>query len=318
VDHAPSAVWRPNDTGDEAMNVPGEGRFDRLCAAHALRLYNSSVVFPRGRFHRYDAKLLGARSVFACHRVRAISGGPLPGVALGLEAMIPVMRRLRDALLSLLGYDIPEVLSGHAADGPAVRPHLAFAPLAHVETKYADGSVKGFAFILPRDATTEEVQRLDAALDALTEVRLGRQGLLTLEPVSSRGGLAALRFEHRYSRWSRVWRSVTPVVLDRHPKGTLTEEKIIAKACERIGLPAPRVRYLGNVSRVRGAPESLSYATACRKVEETGAMVPTALRNRCWRRVELIFDEPVRGPVLIGAGRFFGFGLLMAVDDGAA
>jgi CRISPR-associated protein Csb2 len=75
-----------------------------------------------------------------------------------IRACALVAKTLRDALLT--GYrrvglenEIPEVVSGHAADGaPARAPHLAIIPLAFAGFPYADGHVMGFALIPPADS----------------------------------------------------------------------------------------------------------------------------------------------------------------------
>ena len=52
------------------------------------------------------------------------------------------------------GFDYPEWLSGHDAKGAASRlPHLALAPLAFTDARFADGRILGVAMIVPATST---------------------------------------------------------------------------------------------------------------------------------------------------------------------
>ena len=102
---------------------------------------------------------------------------------------------------------------------------------------------------------------------------------------------------------SCLWASVTPVVLDRHFKGADKWQKAaesVKDACERIGLPRPIAVELHPVSRARGAPRSDEFPHLSRK-SDGGRMHHS--------HAVVQFPEPVIGPVLIGAGRFRGYGL---------
>ncbi|MYE54054.1 MAG: type I-U CRISPR-associated protein Cas5/Cas6, partial [Chloroflexi bacterium] len=77
-------------------------------------------------------------------------------------------------------------------------------------------------------------------------------------------------------------------------------------ACEHIGLPRPTELLLHPTSLVQGIPISREFARIPRN------------RNGGQRRhahAVIIFDQPVRGPVMIGAGRFRGYGLCRPVDN---
>jgi CRISPR-associated protein Csb2 len=107
---------------------------------------------------------------------------------------------------------------------------------------------------------------------------------------------------------SRVWASVTPVVLDRHFKGTDKWDQAadcLKQACERIGLPRPETVPLNPVSSVEGVPHARRFPPLTRK-RDGGSMEHT--------HAILIFAEPVTGPVIVGAGRFRGYGLCRPMD----
>lgn len=123
-------------------------------------------------------------------------------------------------------------------------------------------------------------------------------------------------------RRSRVWRSTTPFVLVRHPK------------LRKDG--SPRLDARG---RWADGPEAqLELELARRSLPTPARVLPAdALeiggRRLGWHRFqrsrrtggglragdkgygfEIQFDEPVRGPILVGYGRFFGLGQFSAID----
>ena len=112
-----------------------------------------------------------------------------------------------------------------------------------------------------------------------------------------------------WTRKSRVWASVTPVVLNRHPKGGNFWERAVEDvkdACAHIGLPCPREALLHPVSPVEGVPHAREFP----RMEHRNGSGP-----RTHRHAVLIFDRPVSGPVLVGAGRFRGYGLCRPLDS---
>ena len=96
---------------------------------------------------------------------------------------------------------------------------------------------------------------------------------------------------------------MTPVVLNRHFDGKdrwLQAAESVKDACQHIGLPRPNEVLLHPVSLVEGVPHARDFPQLTRK-RDGG--------RRSHSHAVLIFNEPVRGPVLLGAGRFRGYGL---------
>lgn len=290
---------RPSDHGDLSLRVPGPGRFDRLAATHELRRLNESVQPPPGRLQSYERPDSSARSVFSNDAlVVALENGP----RLGLDSTLPLMQHVRNALLARLG-SASELLSGHDAAGEMSRqPHLAIVPLGFIDSRYADGSLKGIAFVLPSAADAAVRRRLRAALMGYWQLHLGPLGSISIRCVdaAARGELQSLNFKS-YARASDAWASVTPIVLDRHPKkkGPSVEE-VIATACGRVGLPIPVEVKIGPVSAIYGAPPAREFHGHAKQVD-----------NRMRQHAVVRFDREVRGPVMLGAGRFMGLGLCL-------
>lgn len=207
----------------------------------------------------------------------------------------------------------PEWLCGHRADGtPTTRPHLAVLPIANVANPHAQGHVMGVALALPREVPDNEIGRCLWPLFDLDDngnpkpLRIYHGSDFDIDVVFDLG--ESEREAFKTQRWcgkpdgATVWTSVTPVALDRHGRrGCFDDEarKQIARACEHIGLPRPTKIVLSPAAFMDGVPHARSVPALRRKDGSARRQVHVCLE----------FAEPVRGPVLIGAGRFRGHGL---------
>lgn len=261
--------------------------------------------------------------------------GDMPDV----RACALVAKTLRDTLLS--GYrqigledKIPEVVSGHVADGaPARAPHLAITPLAFAGFPYADGHMMGFALIPPAnseimaDGAFCKVMR---NLSPVDEERGRRILTLTSKSGTSAGSAFSVglspTFEPPadkrsldptlYTGSAFVFATVTPIVLDRHlkEKGAARQEETagqIAAACRNIGLPEPEAVVVDKHSAIEGAPAAYPSGKSPRWMNWR---LPPSLASRQLTHAVIRFAEPVDGPVILGAGRFVGLGLCRPVE----
>ena len=80
---------------------------------------------------------------------------------------------------------------------------------------------------------------------------------------------------------------------------------MIGQCCARIGLPAPREVIVTPVSAHAGVPPVRAFSHLQRK---------DGSRRRHGHAI-LVFDEPVCGPVILGAGRYRGYGLCRPLGD---
>lgn len=301
---APASAWVPSTHTNAAsitLRVPGKGRFDRLTAVHEQRQINELVQAPLGKQVQYVSHgALAASSPFEEIAGLRIVAGP----RIGLEATAPLMIKLRKALLAQLGVSQPEILSGHLRSGaPARAAHLVLAPLANINHEHADGSIKGFIALLPRNADPGERATLTEALGRINELKLGGYGVLRLRAFASDPELKALDFARRYARVSTHWRTATPLVLGRHPRQRFPDDAvaIVAAEIENAGYPRPRAVRLLEVPLLKGTPHA----------REIHRMQAKQLQGRMIRHAEIEFETPLRGPVCIGAGRFIGLGLCL-------
>jgi CRISPR-associated protein Csb2 len=243
----------------------------------------------------------------------------LRGQRLDLTATLRLTAALRGALLALAKPPMPDWFSGHAASGgPSREPHMALLPLPFCGSAHADGHLLGVALALPRQVPADQVRSMLGPLlyDAYGEPRQIR----VFDGPALDCALAVELREHppaslNVAAWtgpSRRWATVTPVVLDRHPSGAAPWERaaeVVGAACERIGLPRPIDVLMHPNALHEGVPPARQFAPLMRK-HDGGRMAHS--------HAVLAFDRPVIGPVILGAGRFRGYGLCRPIHAGAA
>lgn len=253
-----------------------------------------------------------------------------------IRAAALIAKTFREALLAGysrigLGDQIPEEVSGHSQDrSPSRATHLAIVPLAFAGYPHADGHLMGFALVPPRESGLLEDESFLRVLRHLAPFDSDHnRRLLHLKPKAgtpaenafslflSPVGEAPLNKRSldvaRYLAPSRIFATVTPLVLDRHLKqgSADREEEIvqqIAAACRNIGLPEPLKVVPGKHSAVEGTP---SARPSGRSPAWLGWRLPASLSSRHLTHAVLEFPEPVQGPLLLGAGRFSGLGMCL-------
>ena len=332
----PSPSLVPLEEGDEVLRVPAPGQVERLLAAYERHREVEPRVMP-ARFQRYGLPREGAaplsRSLFSDDWiVLRQSGGPRLSSTLALE----VAQAVRGALMSHGQEPLPEVLTGHQPDGePSQRPHAAVLTITLFGSPHATGLILGAAIVLPRDLSLAEktaVLRALAVWEGVArkqvddewveapplELRLGSRGVIELERIVWGHSLLGTLHASTWCRPSRVWSSATPVALDRNPGNLFsgdarvaesafaTAGAIVAESCHRIGLPHPvRVEILPSVT-MPGVAKARRFAPFPADPAKTRRVLVHAM---------LEFEERVRGPILLGAGRYHGLGLFRPVES---
>lgn len=309
------------------------GRFDELLADYARGQRPSPGAPVRAPAAAQSDET--PRSAFSENWLLLVrAGGRMPDVRAGAV----VAKAIRDTLLA--GYDaagagIPVAVSGHEEDGAPTRaPHLAILALPFAGFPHADGRLMGFALVPPRghdlleDEAFRAAVRAKAPVDPDRDLRIlslksprGSAPLdafaLELTPVSD-GGAASLD-PALYVGPAFTFGTVTPIALDRHPKksGAALEkeiEDIVKQSCLHIGLPEPVAVVPGKHSALEGAVPARPSGGNPRWM---GWRRPDSLRNRPLVHAVIRFETRVRGPVILGAGRFAGLGLCRPLDPEA-
>jgi CRISPR-associated protein Csb2 len=331
-------------TLEEAFNAEGFERFDRLNqeleqakgkTRTALKKQidtefpEGSPSYRRPQIARWQGYALGSPAVDGKPSV----AGPFDsdililakqeGRTLGLESTLQLTGALRIAAMKaatrLSGpTGPPEWLSGHAPDGsPSLRPHAAFFPLPYVGAEHSDGHVMGLALAIPREFETDSREsREEAIRNALgglffdlesgleRSIRLWRNDLCwewQLQRENRERPPVALK-AITWTRESRIWESVTPLVLHHYPKKSRPDdvEEIVREAFASALFPEPEEVRIRSVSAVNG----VGHARDIPPFDEGG---PGMCRYQT--HVVVRFREKVLGPVLVGRGRYRGYGL---------
>ena len=317
---APTYVpFHPNDTGLSDV-APGTSVRIRTITPGRLReleeAYQANEYPLPGRsviYHRTASATRIQPSVQSLFDENLIVFRRTEGPSLPISATYKLTRTVRDALISLAEEPVPEVISGHQADGSSSqRTHIAILPFANVDHRWADGRLMGFAIALPRELDEQLRRQVFRALhrqeNGLTKVldtiNLGRVGVWTVERITGSAHVRSLQTEP-YLSASRTWATVTPIVLDRFPKAKRgeTAEVLVSRACERAGLPAPTKIRVSDVPQIQGVQSAGSF----------GRPTTKGYLRKPWHHVVLDFGDPVEGPIVLGAGRYLGLGLLRRI-----
>ena len=270
------------------------------------------------------------------------------GPRLPLESTLRVTQALRGAVMKLCVQPPPEWISGHVPDGKPSHDqngHLAVIPLPFAGHQHADGHLLGLGLVIPRSVDRRERGRCLGPLlverngeSKPVELKLGPLGVWTLAKRVWSESRETLKPESWTSNphGATTWASVTPVVLDRFPKQDRLQDRvawtqevieIISNACVRIGLPIPVQVDVDTTAWHRGVPRSTGKRRPLR-----GATGPSELdaalgdgfppfpakgtnAARPQVHVSLRFAESVVGPVLIGAGRYLGYGVFKPLRE---
>lgn len=305
------------DTATKNFRVPTTGllaRLERAFLEDATRRPVISSWEPYGPPSTELREDLG-QTIWSEHPI-VLSLEPLetPYRHLDLVSILGISEGLHRAVLDTATDPVPEIISGHRPDGaPSEKAHIAYLPLAFVAHEHADGLIRGLGVAVPRGADREERRAILAALGRLRELRLGRLGRWNIRPETRDPAPVTLR------PWAwtggrtgaRAWATVTPVVFDRHPREQDAESydravrEMLGRAIRRIGLPIPARITTLSISPHLGVPASHDFPRLRRKDGSERRHIHVFVR----------FDQPVQGPIALGAGRYRGYGFMRPVRN---
>jgi CRISPR-associated protein Csb2 len=326
---APTLV--PREDGDLVVRVVGPGQLDRLESAFLDHQAVKGRVLP-GIPQRYGPPPnertqtdFTPRSVFSS--TDWIIFERIGGARLQATRAADVARALRASLIETHGSEtLPPSLSGHEVREPTRQLHVAFVALPFVGHEHADGALMGCALVLPRDLSKNDRELLLRLVARWEKERQNDRGALTLGggtlptfhirrvEVSAKAALHPMRWSWPSTRFI----TATPIALDKNPgnlrsnrdgtarKAATEAQQIIAEGCER-------------VAGVRPVSVETSLAPLLPGAQHVREFLPWPGRPGRTPRVrvhaDIQFATAVEGPLLIGAGRFFGLGLCLPVGD---
>lgn len=239
--------------------------------------------------------------------------------AFGLESTTLVTQALRNFIMSESKIQpVPSWVGGHESNGDklASQNHMALIPLSFVGSEHADGHLLGVGIVLPADLPHRERAKVFSSIlfDEKTNqprtlaLTMGHAGVWRVVRETNLSPKKSLQTA-TYTKPSHSWASVTPVLLDRMPKADRSKDPIawreevsgtIAQSCRSVGLPEP---IAVRIEKTPFFPGSL------RAMPGQGGF-PQLRKGKFQVHVAVEFDQLVQGPLMLGAGRFRGYGLM--------
>jgi CRISPR-associated protein Csb2 len=297
-------AWKTYRPGSVTWRVPCPDSLEDLERVYQsfLRRVRGKQYFPQLKLSRFEmvtymsAETLPPRA-YACFELPE-------GVAFRQEDTAKAASMLRSLACNAAKADTHEFpggtelyVAGHVGRAEGNVPRFSYLPLPSIGHEHVDGMIRRVMIAEPFGG--------DGSHAAWAQQRL-RNAVMRDENGNERGILLDLwrrpsrSIVQRYVEPARAWSTVTPVVLPGFDDGKQTKaEKLVISAVEHAGLPVSAIAEL----TLRAAPfwpgsqHSRQYAA------------PSYLRHLpCWH-VQIIFHEPIPGPLAIGAGRHAGLGL---------
>jgi CRISPR-associated protein Csb2 len=302
------AMWQPEASKGVRMRVPHSGRLQDLCARYERFRKNPTKVHRPsvGRTTLYskasgEGNQQPAQGVFDQMVVFRREAGPKAS----LRSTLSLLAALRGAIQKHSPDPIPEYLSGHSSGStlenpvPSEKPHVALVPLSFIGAQHATGEILGAALLLPVTLTLKERTHCWDVASSITELAMpwGRWIVSLADAEERRRSLQS----ETWSPSHNIWSTVTPFVFDRYPKDPYGKEaeQVVRAAFARVGLPEPCELDLHYNPWHLGVPKASLFPPA-------PARPTKPQRYHC--HVLAQFDQPIKGPVVAGAGRYYGYG----------
>lgn len=219
-------------------------------------------------------------------------------------------------------YDEPAWLEtfvcGHRGDAK-YHQQLSYIPLPSIG-KHADALIRNVMIVAPLGCE-QDLDYIATRLDGLPLQPEDEVRSLDLDdPTVSPAKIYLERFTpphdkfiwRRYLATSRVWQTVTPVILPGHndKKDDKTRE-LIQRSLQQAGIETPCEFTWQSVPFFKNCLSAHKYD---RDGRHTGYHRPAHLKSQTAVHLQLTFEHEVHGPLTLGAGRHCGFGLMAAVE----
>lgn len=307
------SVWKPGTAQGIRMRVPYAGRLDELIETFKRFDHNPSKVFrpSEGDSVIYSQPPRQATQEFQGLFDSMIVLRRINGPRASLRSTLSLTTALRGAMMRNAPEPVAEIFSGHAPQSKPEAPvrsertHVALAPLAHVGVPYATGDIAGLAVLLPA-----ELSQSDRTLcwDVFSTIeRLSMPwGKWELSITDAEERTYALQ-PRRWTGTGTIWSTITPFVFDRFPKDPYGDEaqQNVRDAFLRAGFPEPAEIDLHYNPWHVGSFKASAFPPAPAREGK-----PRRYHCHVWAR----FQQKLRGPVVAGAGRYYGYGLFLPLN----
>lgn len=319
---APRILYRPTDhaaTSGVDLRTPTRGSILSLERGYAdsLRRYELSGVTKlesAGAIYEPRLYVVGASRPNVTFRLVNENGDTVSVRHQLIKPLVGMIRDLsnRSHVVASVGQDtIDREIKGHPKDSSSER--VSILPLPTVRDGPTDGRIRCVMLAQPFESKGVLCAALGQLFNGqrLTPVSgESRFPPIYLERIDERAKAPVLP---RYTGISRIWASVTPVLLpgydDRkqhhgdHKKRLVRAEQLVRKALTQAGIDSVVAVELSRVPYWPGALHAQSY-----QPRDKLSSYPR------WH-VRLTFNQPFTGPLAIGAGRHCGFGLFAAAES---
>lgn len=313
ISHLEGAVYRPTG-GDLAhlnLRCPGPGSLSSLKERHQRHV--SRFVGPALRqaeppryrlcpYNRPPADLLFELRSTDASKLSAVRLQDSCLVALRIREQ--VVNRLKQAFPNRVP-EIERVVRGRGAGDADRTRRVLFIPIPSIGFVYADRDIRRVLVRVGPDCpfNVEEVSWAAAGIDL---------GGKIMTPTEDNGMLRHYGFDNvTGARWRTVTAALLAAPRPRRRASGITREEwerrvleIAQKALTHAALPTDNVSI-----SVRREPFDRNGVLANAFVR------PPYLRGRLPFHVEAIFPRPLRGPLVIGDGRFLGLGLMAPAEE---
>ncbi|MBC6439778.1 MAG: type I-U CRISPR-associated protein Cas5/Cas6 [Rhodospirillales bacterium] len=341
ADHANNGgvVYRPGGNGSRPLACPVPGSLDSLIARHRAFVSRFSpryrnkptkkdpahrvpdgLVFaqpPKPRFNRiaYGSQPCDSPPWHRVYEIRDTAGqGWQPQSASDAVQLVERVRDLAAArLISGLASGLPKrqaeierLVIGRGAGPRDKSARIRIVPLPSIGHKHADYGIRRLLVEVPPDCRIESGD-IDWAFAGL-DLGRGRRLLPTAaDTMLKHYGIAD-------EKGHRSWRSVTPVALPfsaRRAGGRKSAPVRLEEEARATGAVTRALRHAG----IAVPPMTVRVQREPFDAKGTRAEAFAAGRfcaSRLWH-LEIVFREPVPGPLAIGDGRYVGLGLMQPV-----
>ncbi|MCD0449406.1 type I-U CRISPR-associated protein Csb2 [Actinocorallia sp. API 0066] len=303
--------FRPAQPGERAavpLRVPYPGYTSRLREAYeeGSRAWEESSSIPYVRVE--EEQIRDADAVASPFEELLVFPFERGTVKPSGDSLLALTSRLREAVMSRIGTNIPPQVSGHGSED---RRHLAYLALPDVGHEHASGRILGVALGIPADLPSDDYAVLwEAVVERpLDHLWLTRQTQVKLEHPLEFSPLQGVQ----PGRWtggaggSHGWTTVAPLMLDRFPKRRNGDEAVLrelAASVVRAGYPEPEKVEFAEAPMITGGLHRIPR----RSFPEGRPMKPLV-------HARVTFAAPQVGPVLVGAFRYLGLGLLAPAKE---
>ena len=327
------AVGKPGAPGDARdASCPVEGSLDSLrkrYAASALRFEARSegraavTLFrqpPKACFHTVAYDRPPTRLLFDLRP----ADGERPFRPVALERAAEVTKAVRDLTARRLATAFPgraaeidRVIAGREAVPADIARRVRFMPLPSIGSTYADPAIRRVLVEVPPDCPIPQGDIAWAlsgqSLPDFDEVVPDTGEILAETILASAEDDSMLRHYGIGRRRFRRWRTITPVAVPERQLHGRVGGASRTQADQRAATAvADALRHAGY--DWRGVDIRTQTEPFHRKGVRADAFHADRFAKRL-RHVEVVFPEPVVGPLVIGDGRWLGLGLLAPVAE---